>query len=276
MNSSNTTEAEACFSGLKLYGDDFTPEQIARWYEEEAEGYADLGNKQISDYVYPYHALNRFFGFRYLKKVSGIEQVLGLGAAWGHEFLPIIHKIKQLTIAEPSEQLRSEQLGTLKPVYVTPEIDGKLAFEKDRFDLVTCFGTLHHIPNVTFVLGELLRVLKPGGYLLLREPIISLGDWNGPRPGLTKNERGIPVAFFDRFFGEQDVKIIARNYCLTMTYQFQRLLGKLLKKPLTAYRGYILTDCLLSSLLAWNLRYHARKKLHRMAPSNIFYVIRKN
>jgi len=276
MNSSKTTETEASFSGLKLYGDDFTPEQIALWHEEESEGYADLGNKEIADYSYQYHELNRIHGFRYLKKVSTFDQVLGLGAAWGHEFLPIIHKIKSLTIAEPSENLRSEQLGALKPVYVKPEIDGKLEFEENSFDLVTCFGTLHHIPNVTFVLDELIRVLKPGGYFLLREPIISLGDWTVPRPGLTKNERGIPLTHFDKFFREQEVKIIARNHCLTMSYQFQKIFKGVLKKPLTTYRWYILTDRLLSLLLRWNVRYHARRKLHRIAPSNIFYVIRKN
>ena len=276
MNSSKTTDTEACFSGSKLYGDDFTPDQIALWFEEESEGYADLGNKEISGYSYQYHELNRIHGFRHLKKVSSFDHVLGLGAAWGHEFLPIIHKIKKLTIAEPSENLRSEQLGALELIYVKPEIEGKLEFEENSFGLITCFGTLHHIPNVTFVLGELIRVLKPGGYLLLREPIISLGDWTGPRPGLTKNERGIPVAHFEKLFRGKGLKIIARNHCLTMTYQFQKLFGRVLKKPLTTYRWYIQTDRLLSSLLRRNVRYHARKKLHRIAPSNIFYVIRKN
>ena len=275
MNSSKTPDSETWFSGLKLYGDDFTPEQIARWFQEESEGYADLGNKQISDYAYQYHELNYLHGFRHLKKVPGFDQVLGLGAAWGHEFLPLMDKIGHLTIAEPSEQLRSEQLGSLKPVYVKPEIDGTLDFKENTFDLVSCFGTLHHIPNVTFVLGELLRVLKPGGYLLLREPIISLGDWNQPRPGLTKNERGIPVSYFDRIFREKKVKIISRTYCLTMTYQLQKIFKRVLKKPLTTYRWYIQSDLLLSALLGWNVRYHARKKMQRMAPSNIFYVIRK-
>ncbi len=275
MDSSKTPEAEACFSGLKLYGDDFTPEQIARWFQEESEGYADLGNKEISGYTYQYHQLNLIHGFRHLKKVPGFDQVLGLGAAWGHEFLPLIDKIEHLTIAEPSEHLRSEKLGSLKPVYVNPEIDGTLDFTENTFDLVCCFGTLHHIPNVTFVLGEVLRVLKPGGYLLLREPVISLGDWTQARPGLTKNERGIPVSHFDRIFREKKVEIISRTYCLTMTYQFQKIFKRVLKRPLTMYRWYILTDLLLSALLGWNVRYHARKKVQRIAPSNIFFVIRK-
>ncbi len=32
-------------AGEKLYGDDFSFEQIKNWYDQEAEGYADLGSK---------------------------------------------------------------------------------------------------------------------------------------------------------------------------------------------------------------------------------------
>lgn len=275
MNSSITNDTEACFSGMKLYGDDFTHKQIAKWFQEESEGYADLGNKEISNYSYQYHALNRIYGYRRLKRVKQFDRVLGFGAAWGHEFLPLIEKIENLTIAEPSEKLRSEQIGTLKPTYVKPDIEGKLEFEDNLFDLVTCFGTLHHIPNVTFVLSELIRVLKSDGYLLLREPIISLGDWNRPRHGLTKNERGIPISHFDSLFRDQNVEVIARNHCFTMTYQFQKVFKKILRNPLYTYGWYIRADRLLSSLLKHNVRYHAIKKRHKIAPSNIFFVIRK-
>ena len=275
MNSSNNTDTNPYLLGQKLFGDDFDHKQISLWFEEESEGYANLGNKEISDYSYQYHHLNHLHGFRHLRRVKQFDRVLGFGAAFGHEFLPIIQLIESLTIAEPSEKLRSEQLGSLKPNYVKPAVDGKLKFDQNLFDLVTCFGTLHHIPNVTFVLSELIRVLKPGGYLLLREPIISLGDWNKPRPGLTKNERGIPISHFDDFFRSQNVEVIARKYCFTMTYQFQMIFKRVLKDSLFKYRWYSHFDSLLSSLLKRNLRYHAVKKRHRIAPSNIFYVIRK-
>jgi len=275
MADQNTADKEAWFSGMKVFGDEFSYQEIARWFEEETEGYAELGSKERSKYSYQYHVLNYTYGFRHLKKVKHFEHVLGFGAAWGHEFLPIIHKIGSLTITEPSENLRSKQIGTLKPDYVKPEIDGKLQFGKNQFDLVTCFGTLHHIPNVSFVLCELIRVLKPGGYLLLREPIISLGDWEKPRPGLTKNERGIPLSHFDNIFRNQPVEVIARNHCFTMTYQIQKIAKRILRNPLISYRWYIYIDRLLSSLLKGNVRYHAVKKQHRIAPSNIFFVVRK-
>ena len=36
-------------------------------------------------------------------------------------------------------------------------------------DLVTCFVTLHHVADLEKVLWELVRILRPGGYLILRE-----------------------------------------------------------------------------------------------------------
>lgn len=267
---------EPFFSGEKLYGDDFTPDQIARWYDEEAEGYANLGNKELSEYSYDYHTLNQFHGFRHLRGIKKFENVLGFGAAWGHEFEPIIDRIGKLTITDPSENLISSRIGDIVPTYVKPRVDGKLEFPDHSFDLVTCYGTLHHIPNVTFILSELIRVLKPGGILLLREPIISMGDWTQPRPGLTRNERGIPLSHFQNFFDNQDVRIISRGHLFTMTFQLQKLSNKIMKKPLHSSGLYIRLDSLISGMLKGNVKYQAERKIHRIAPSNISYVVRKN
>jgi ubiquinone/menaquinone biosynthesis C-methylase UbiE len=45
----------------------------------------------------------------------------------------------------------------------------ELNFVDDHFDLVTISNALHHLANVELVLAELLRVLKPGGHLLISE-----------------------------------------------------------------------------------------------------------
>jgi len=262
-------------NGEKLYGDDFTSEQIRKWYEEESEGYADLGSKDKSKYRYFYHEINKLHGFSKIKS-GHFENVLGFGSAWGYEFEPIIRKIENLTIVEPSDNLRNNRIGGLVPDYVKPEINGKLTFKNDSFDLITCFGTLHHIPNVSFVIRELIRVLKPGGYLLMREPIISMGDWNLPRPGLTKNERGIPVSFFEKIFKEEPVVVISRDYCFTITSLIQRTIGKLFKKPVYAFKLYVIFDKIFSASLKWNVKYFAVNKMSRISPSSVFYVIRKS
>ncbi|PTQ99703.1 methyltransferase family protein [Mucilaginibacter yixingensis] len=265
---------EACLNGSCIYGDDFTPQQIQHWYDAEREAYADLGSKDASTYRYTYHALNCMYGYRYLGG-QRFKNVLGLGAAWGHEFHPIIDRIDSLYIIEPSGNLRSAQIGTLKPVYSAPAVSGKIDYPDGYFDLVTCFGTLHHIPNVSFVLAELCRVTKPGGFILLREPVVSMGDWRQPRAGLTPNERGIPLSLFRNMISDLNLKVLNEGLCFTMTAFVQRAWGRVFKLPIYTFKVYLQADRLLSKLSAWNLQYHATRRLKRIAPHSVYYVLRK-
>jgi 2-polyprenyl-3-methyl-5-hydroxy-6-metoxy-1,4-benzoquinol methylase len=52
-----------------------------------------------------------------------------------------------------------------------PTFSEKLPYSNDSFDLITCLMVLHHIPkqHVETLIGELYRVMKPGGTLILRE-----------------------------------------------------------------------------------------------------------
>lgn len=45
----------------------------------------------------------------------------------------------------------------------------RLGFKNGRFDTVSASATLHHLPNVAQALGEVLRVLKPGGTFIFIE-----------------------------------------------------------------------------------------------------------
>jgi len=263
------------FAGDKLYGDDFDANQIQKWFDEEKEAYADLGSSEKSKYSYSYHNLNKIHGFNYLKNIKTFGNVLGIGAAWGEEFIPIIDKIQNLYILEPSDNMISDKIGNIIPKYYKPNISGKIDFEDNKFDLITCFGTLHHIPNVTYVISEIYRILKPDGFLLIREPIVSMGDWNYKRDGLTKNERGIPVNIFRNTFQKLGFKVVKESFCLSATAFLQRKLSKILKKSLIARKSYIRFDKLISILLTWNVKYHHVKFFNRISPQNIFYVLKK-
>lgn len=260
--------------GKKLYGDDFSFDQIMEWYNEEAEGYANLGSKNKNSYSYGYHMMNQIHGYNKIKTIN-FGNVLGFGSAWGYEFEPIIKKINNLTIIEPSDNLVNNKIGDLIPKYVKPDINGSLPFDDKSFDLITCFGTLHHIPNVSFVISELIRVLKTNGYLLLREPIVSMGDWGKPRKGLTKNERGIPMSFFEKELGKYSIEIVSQEYCFTITTMIQRIAGFLFKKPLYSYKSYVVLDKFISNLLRKNVTYHPTRKIDKISPQSIFYVIKK-
>ncbi len=45
----------------------------------------------------------------------------------------------------------------------------ELSFDDESFDTVCISFSIHHLENVKAVLGEMFRVLKPGGYLIVQE-----------------------------------------------------------------------------------------------------------
>jgi hypothetical protein len=75
---------EKYFTGTTLYGDDFSLSEIQEWYEDEKEGYANLGARDSSSYQYVYF-LNQHHGFGHLPRVS-FPRALGFGSAYGDEF----------------------------------------------------------------------------------------------------------------------------------------------------------------------------------------------
>lgn len=260
------------FSGKKLYGDDFNEEQILQWYKDEEEGYANLGSKNKEKYSYQYTAINELYGFKYIDKNRKFKNALGFGSAYGHEFLPIIQQIEHLTIVEPSEQLRSKNLGNLEPHYVKPNVLGNLDFPDNSFDLIVSFSVLHHIPNVSYVLSELIRVLRPNGILLIREPIVSMGDWRMPRTGLTKNERGIPLPIFEKIILENNLQIVAKNFCdCSFIYKTLKRVFRLKYNSIFIQR----IDKISSKLLSWNYRYHRINMIQKISPNSIFLVLKK-
>lgn len=43
-------EIEQCLKGVKLYGDDFSEEQVQDWFEDEKDGYFGLTESEASNY----------------------------------------------------------------------------------------------------------------------------------------------------------------------------------------------------------------------------------
>jgi len=257
------------FNGEKLWGDDFSSEEIEKWFEDEKEGYSSLVESSKSTYAY--HELNKIHGYNKLKKIKSFENVLSFGGATGEELIPILEKVKYITIVEPSQKLRVKEINGKPVKYITPAMNGKLKINSNSEDLITCFGVLHHIPNVTFVLKELIRVLKKDGIILIREPIVSMGNWNYPRKGLTKRERGIPLDIFERMIKENNLAVLSKEKVL---FPITRRLN-FGKGEISNSKIVIWIDYLLSKMFSWNNRYHARSFFDKLRPQSIFYVLKK-
>lgn len=257
--------------GRKLYGDDFAAQELADWYADEREGYAQLEAGESVQYQYAFHALNRYHGYRHLRRPV-FRHALALGGAYGDELVPILPRVRQLTILEPSMAFARDSLHGVLCTYVRPDPSGRMPFRDSTFDLVTCLGVLHHIANVTAVMRELYRCTEPGGCLLVREPVISLGDWSSPRPGLTKRERGIPLRIFRETIASIGFMVDRASFCF-----FSPLMRLCKWVGLAPYNSRLLTwvDAALSALFGWNLRYHRTRWHHKMAPGSVFFVLAK-
>jgi SAM-dependent methyltransferase len=82
----------------------------------------------------------------------------------------------------------AEQTGLLGEAIVEIR-DGRLPFEDSTFDLVTNNQVLEHVEDLEAVLGEIRRVLKPGGTLLSLFP---------SRDAIREGHIGIPFAHWIR------------------------------------------------------------------------------
>lgn len=261
--------------GEAIYGDDFGPSQIADWFEAEKEGYADLGSKDRGSYKYGYHALNRIHGYRALPKDSRFRHALGFGSAYGDELLPIIERTERVTIVDPSDHFAGSQLAGRPVEWVKPHPTGTLPFSDRAFDLITCFGVLHHVPNVSHVLNEFYRVLIPGGLVLVEEPIVSMGDWRRPRPGLTTHERGLPLGPLRDSIARSG--LTTRALHLTGFGPLVWLVRKLGWR--TAYNSELFTwgDWLLAESARRNYSYHSYRNTirERLRPTSMFAILER-
>lgn len=259
------------FSGRKLYGDDFSPEEIDAWFADEAEGYFALTKDSEDEYSYGYHELNKRHGYSALPNRK-FAHVLGIGSAYGEELRPILTRCERISILEPSDGFKNAALDGVPLKYFKPVASGEMPFAKCSVDLITCFGVLHHIPNVSRIVNEFFRVLKPGGYVLVREPIISMGDWRNPRVGLTKRERGIPLQIMGGFVRRLGFDVLRERKCM---FSLTSRLRYIVSGPVYNNRFIVAFDAAVSSFPFWPKAYHAKNALQKLRPTSVYYVLRK-
>ena len=276
FNSENSKDIDPLadyFLGKKLYGDDFTYEELKEWYKDEEEGYSSLVGS-LEDYSYPYHQLNIICGYSVvLRFKEQINSALLVGGFRGDEILPIIDKVKNVTILESSDRAYIDRLGHIQPTYIKSNISGRMSFPDESFDLITCFGVLHHIPNVSYVVKEMYRVASKEAFVLIREPIVSMGDWRKPRPNLTKRERGIPLNIFRGIIHKAGFKVVRET--LIGFPVIDRIFKKINRSPYSSRIG-VYSDIIASRLFSWNYTYHTENLLRKLRPTGVFFVLKKD
>lgn len=258
------------YDGRKLWGDDFSLDEIREWYQLEENACFEIyeqGTKRMpnNDYLHWHN------GYRWaLQGRTSLGHVLGLGSGNGEEFRPVRKWIEHLTIVESAQGYAPSDQATS---FAKAQADGTLVFPDATFDTAVNIAVLHHIPNVTHVLAEIYRVLKPGGICLIKEPITTLGPWHCPRKaGLAPCERGIPKDLLQKMVADAGFETLHRTY-----FEFPPLRHLRDRGGIDTYNSAFWTglDQLLCRLMLWNYRYHRTGFFQKLAPSYIFLVLRK-
>lgn len=110
---------------------------------------------------------------RMLGPVRGL--VLDIGGNTAGEATVLQQRGYRIVVSDINEtaldisRRRAEKFGLQPPGYVAADAH-HLPFEDAAFDAVTVLEALHHFVDYDRVLGEIFRVLKPGGRLVSLEP----------------------------------------------------------------------------------------------------------
>src|SRR5207247_10832802 len=155
--------------------------------------------------------------------------------------------------------------------YIEPRPSGEFPFEEGVFDLISCLGVLHHIPNVSKIVHEISRCLTPGGHALIREATISMGDWRESRPGLTTRERGIPLDLLRGIIEAAGLEVTFEKRCM---FQLTYNLAPFFHNAVWNSRPALLLDRVFCSIFASNPHYHPWNRLQTLRPIAVYYVLR--
>jgi SAM-dependent methyltransferase len=264
-------EIQKYLSGERLYGDDFSDAEIQAWFDAEQEGYFDLTGGSAQEGP-QYQALDSATLFKFVRGQT-FALCVALGSARGWDVEPLAPQVDSFIAVEPATRFWRDSIGGKPTEYRSPMLRGDLDLAGGSVDVVVAISVLHHIPNVSEVLQEIYRVLAPGGYLLLREPICSMGDWRLPRHGLTRNERGLPAGWLEKKILDLGFEIQKSTLC-----NFAPLAALCVRLGLLPYQNNALVrlDLLMSWLTAWNASYDRQGLLRKFAPAAMSLVARKS
>lgn len=260
----------ADLTGQTLYGEGLDEAGLAEWFAAEEQGYFDIAQGQGEN---PTGAVHRHHVLRHLPAGARFAHCLALGAADGGEYGAIAPLVERFTAIEPGRGFWRGEIGGKPAEYRMPTLRGAIDLADEACDMACAFGVLHHIPNVSEVLAELARVLKPGAPLILREPIVSLGDFRQPRPGLTAHERGIPHHLMDRMLAEAGFELERKSLAgFPGLQQIARRMG--VSQPWDN-PAFAAIDALAARLMGWNARYWRPRLIDKAAPTMAYWLARR-
>ncbi len=98
---------------------------------------------------------------RLIPDADGSQSALDVPAGAGHFGDALAQKGYKVTCADINRD---------RPDFVAADLNKTLPFDDASFDLVTCLEGIEHILDPFHLIGELARVVKPGGQIVLSTP----------------------------------------------------------------------------------------------------------
>lgn len=115
--------------------------------------------------------------YEYIKQIAEFEyhsgeKVLEIGVGVGTDLLQYAKngsKVYGIDLTKEAIAITKQHFKEAEQKYVHLSIGNaeELSFKDNTFDLIFCFGVLHHIPNTSKAIKEIHRVLKPGGKAII-------------------------------------------------------------------------------------------------------------
>jgi ubiquinone/menaquinone biosynthesis C-methylase UbiE len=103
--------------------------------------------------------------------------VIEIGAGTGPNFRLYPDAVSELVAVEPEDYLRTKAeeaaRGMGRPIRVVDALADDLPFEDGSFDVAVAAQVLCSVPSQAAALGEIRRVLRPGGELRFYEHVIA-------------------------------------------------------------------------------------------------------
>lgn len=124
--------------------------------------------------IAPIYARATYSSLNKMRELAGLPfkgRLLDIGGGTGRVSSALLDDVDEVVIVDVSMgMLRQTDRSTLKPVCSHSE---SLPFPGGFFDLVIMVDALHHVIDQPASTREMLRVLKPGGRIIIEEPDIN-------------------------------------------------------------------------------------------------------